>query len=211
MQGIQIVLMSVVILLVRKRSDLKGKSCVKGVVGLVIVAIFFLLAPVCLLLIGWCVSFRYESGSINRFICYWVGANNLAVVAVGSSALLTKIIMPLRKLCKGDKKPYENEGPAAIEEPEEDPASIETKLIFKEKGHYFEGQPTRTIVLDEDIYTLSWLCMFNSTALNEMGISKENHPSDVLIREIGMTTFFCAFCQMFVSFMLVESYIENDL
>ena len=82
---------------------------------------------------------------------------------------------------------------------------MEIDLSTKEPGHYYQGQPSRKIILSESIYQFAWMCTLTPTAIKaqENEFDPRLFPTEEKVKEIFVTAIFCAFTQLFTSMLLI--------
>ena len=104
----------------------------------------------------------------------------------------TQLIPLVRKLYRGYK----------------DPSKVKKKI--KALGGYSSEDPLRTLQMRESIYSLAFAVNLKTSKLEEFGISDEAHPNSMTRAEVSLTAVFCAFCQGFISWLLLNDFLDQN-
>lgn len=79
----------------------------------------------------------------------------------------------------------------------------------KHHGGYSGDDPRRSLMMRESIYNLAFAANMKKTKLAELGVLPNSRPNKIIITEINLAAYFCAFCQLLTSFLLLESFYKN--
>lgn len=66
----------------------------------------------------------------------------------------------------------------------------------------------RKLQMRESIFSLAFAVNLSNKKLNEFDVPEACRPSRMTRAEVNLTAMFCAFCQLFVSLLLLSDFIS---
>ena len=84
------------------------------------------------------------------------------------------------------------------------------KQKVKALGGFSESDPLRSLVMRESIYSLSFMVSLGRKTHEKLGIPEESMPSKLIRWEVALCTYFCAFCQIFTSYLLLQDFFKQN-
>ena len=87
----------------------------------------------------------------------------------------------------------------------------EVKKVKKSLGGYAVDDPSRILSNRESIYNLAFLVNLENDKFEKMEVEEKIRPTEFQKKEVTMTAFFCIFCQVFISVLLLMDFMSiND-
>lgn len=80
----------------------------------------------------------------------------------------------------------------------------------KQLGGYSRDDPLRQLKMRESIFSLAFAVNLRNSKMDEFEVPEECRPTKMSRSEVNLTALFCAFCQLFTSWLLLKEFISQN-